>query len=58
MAGPEYTGIFTFEGDWTPDDLEDKSSMRPTLETLRDVCDVDFIHRRIGTVAPHESEPL
>jgi len=54
MAGPEYTGIFAFEGDWTPDDLEDKSSMRPTLETLRDVCDVDFIHRRIGTVAELE----
>jgi|TARA_B100001964_G_C14019267_1_gene503056 hypothetical protein len=43
-----HTGVFAFEGDWY-EDLRDKDSVRPTLETLRDVRLVDFIHRRIGT---------
>ena len=48
MTESGYTGVFALEGDWE-EDLRDKSSIQPTLETLKDVCDVDFIHRRIGT---------
>ncbi len=43
-----HTGVFAFEGDWR-EDLRDKDSVRPTLETLHDVMGIDFIHRRIGT---------
>ena len=43
-----HTGVFAFEGDWC-EDLRDKDSVRPTLETLHDVKGIDFIHRRIGT---------
>jgi len=42
-------GIFAFEGDWDVDDLSVKSSIRPVLQLLYDVCGVPFIHRRIGT---------
>ena len=48
MTDSEYSGIFTFEGDWEPD-LKDKSSIRPNLETLRDAYGIKFIHRQIGT---------
>ncbi len=48
MDDSEYSGIFTFEGDWVPD-LKDKSSIRPNLETLRDAYGIKFIHRQIGT---------
>jgi hypothetical protein len=47
----DYTGVFAFEGDWE-ENLRDRSSMRPTLETLRDMFGTEgfkFIHRRIGT---------
>ncbi len=44
MDDSEYSGIFTFEGDWVPD-LKDKSSIRPNLETLRDAYGIKFIHR-------------
>ena len=43
-----HTGVFAFEGDWH-EDLTKKDSIRPTLETLRDVQKVSFVHRRIGT---------
>jgi hypothetical protein len=48
VTDSEYSGIFTFEGDWEPD-LKDKSSIRPNLETLRDAYGIKFIHRQIGT---------
>ena len=51
MTESKYTGVFAFEGDWDQN-LRDMSSMRPTLETLRDINGDDgfkFIHRRIGT---------
>ncbi len=41
-------GVFSFEGDWEPD-LEDKTSVRPLLDTIHRVEGVRFIHRRIGT---------
>ena len=43
--------MFAFEGDWHQN-LRNMSSMRPTLETLRDIFGADgleFSHRRIGT---------
>ena len=48
VTDSEYSGIFTFEGDWEPD-LKDKSSIRPNLETLRDAYGIKFIHRQTGT---------
>lgn len=48
VTDSEYSGVFTFEGDWEPD-LKDKSSIRPNLETLRDAYGIKFIHRQIGT---------
>ncbi len=48
VTDSEYSGIFTFEGDWESD-LKDKSSIRPNLETLRDAYGIKFIHRQIGT---------
>ena len=48
VTDSEYGGIFAFEGDWVPD-LKDKISIRPNLETLRDACGIEFIHRQIGT---------
>ena len=56
MTESQYTGVFAFEGDWEQD-LKDKSSMRPTLETLHDLFQNEgfkFIYRRIGT--PDELE--
>jgi len=44
-----YNGIFAFEGDWIPDNLTEGWSMRPALETLRDMLGIKFIHRQIGT---------
>ena len=44
-----YSGIFAFEGDWNSADLEEGWSIRPTLETLRDMFGIKFIHRQIGT---------
>ena len=49
VTDSEYTGIFAFEGDWTPDNLTEDWSIRPNLETLRDMYRIGFIHRRIGT---------
>ena len=51
MTESKYTGVFAFEGDWHQN-LRNMSSMRPTLETLRDIFGADgleFSHRRIGT---------
>ena len=45
----EYSGIFALEGDWNPEDLTEGWSVRPNLETLRDMLGIDFIHRRVGT---------
>ena len=49
VTDSEYAGIFAFEGDWTPDNLTEDWSIRPNLETLRDMYRIGFIHRRIGT---------
>ena len=46
VTDSEYTGIFAFEGDWTPDNLTEDWSIRPNLETLRDMYRIGFIHRR------------
>ena len=43
VTDSEYSGIFTFEGDWEPD-LKDKSSIRPNLETLRDAYGIEVVH--------------
>ena len=45
----EYKGIFAFEGDWIPGDLSEGWSIRPNLETLRDMFKIEFVHRQIGT---------
>ena len=42
-------GVFSFEGDWEPDDLTYKASVRPILAILEQVWGGEFIHRRIGT---------
>ncbi len=44
-----YSGIFAFEGDWDSADLGKGWSIRPTLETLRDMFGISFIHRQTGT---------
>ena len=49
MTDSEYSGIFAFEGDWNSADLEEGWSIRPTLETLRDMFGIKFIHRQTGT---------
>ena len=49
MTDSGYSGIFAFEGDWNSADLEEGWSIRPTLETLRDMFEIKFIHRQTGT---------
>jgi len=49
MDDSGYSGIFAFEGDWDSEDLRKGWSIRPSLETLRDMFEIKFIYRQTGT---------
>ncbi len=49
-----WSGVFCLEGAWDEEDLEDRSSVLPVLDTLQRLRSIDYIHRDIGTRAELE----
>jgi hypothetical protein len=43
-------GVFCLEGQWQ-DDLSDQTSVRPTLELLERLGEIQFIHKSVATAA-------
>ena len=49
-----WKGVFALEGDWSEDNLADRTSVVPVLETLERLQIIDYVRRDIGTRAELE----